>query len=373
MGAGLAGSVLATVLARRGKSVAIVEPRAEYPACFKAEKLEPDQWGILKKLDLLDDVKPACADIHRVQLATGGNLYGEIELRQYGFLYHDLVNQLRNHFPSTLDIRYSKVVDVGISEDKQCVHLADGSSISARLVIIATGGYGKLHAKLGARRRVVSRQHSFNFGFNMVSEYRSFPFDALTYYADDLRSAVDYLTMFRIPDRMRANLFTYWQPNDERIRRFSSSPRETLLALMPKLAKVLDDFDIPADIERRCIDLYVVEPPLIPGVVFLADACQSVCPSTGTGLSKLLADADILLNSRIDQWLSSPGMGADKLAGYYAETRKIAADRHSLTSALQRRNAALERSVVRRRINRIRKIAQMYRLTKGFKLAKSKY
>ena len=100
------------VLARRGTPTVLIEPRAQYPNCFKAEKLEPDQWAILQKFELLDVVAPVCADIHQVQLASAGHLYGEINLRQFGFLYHNLVNRIRSQLPSTLDIRHSKVVDI---------------------------------------------------------------------------------------------------------------------------------------------------------------------------------------------------------------------------------------------------------------------
>ena len=205
----------------------------------------------------------------------------------------------------------------------------------------------------------------------MVARNRPFLFDALTYAADERRSSADYLTMFRIPGKMRANLFTYWQPTDERISKFSKDPKESLLELLPGLENVIDDFDIPGEIERACIDLYVVDPPREPGVVFVADAYQSVCPSTGTGLSKMLTEIDILLDNKIDEWLSSPGLDTNKLASFYAEPRKVAEDRRSLTSAIRRRNAALERSTIRWWFNRVRRTYRRYKLISKLNTAKS--
>ena len=170
---------------------------------------------------------------------------------------------------------------------------------------------------------------------------------------------------------MRANLFTYWKPDDDRIRELSKSPKATLLELMPGLRKVIGDFDVPGKVERACIDLYVVEPPKVPGALFVADACQSVCPATGTGLSKLLTDVDILLDDRISEWLSSPGMSADKLAGFYSESRKIATDHHSLSAAMRRRSATVEPSAIRWWINRLKRNIHLYRSTSKSSLVKS--
>ena len=50
VGAGLAGATAATLLARQGRRVLLIDRSASYPACFKAEKLEPDQSALLRQV-----------------------------------------------------------------------------------------------------------------------------------------------------------------------------------------------------------------------------------------------------------------------------------------------------------------------------------
>ena len=103
IGAGFAGSVIATVLAKRQLDVTLIEPKRSYPECFKAEKLEPEQWQLLQKYDLLDTVLPVCAEISNVQVASADRILGHIPLQQYGYLYHDLVNKIRDDFPNSFE------------------------------------------------------------------------------------------------------------------------------------------------------------------------------------------------------------------------------------------------------------------------------
>ena len=49
------------------------------------------------------------------------------------------------------------------------------------------------------------------------------------------------------------------------------------------------------------------------GLVLLGDAFQSVCPTTGTGLSKVLTDVDVFCHDCVPDWLATSGMGIEKL------------------------------------------------------------
>jgi 2-polyprenyl-6-methoxyphenol hydroxylase-like FAD-dependent oxidoreductase len=83
-------------------------------------------------------------------------------------------------------------------------------------------------------------------------------------------------------------------------------------------------------------DLYRAEGYQLPGLVLIGDAFQSVCPTTGTGVSKVLTDVDVLCEC-IPEWFKTHEMGIDKLACFYEHPRKIACDRWSLEGALYTR------------------------------------
>jgi 2-polyprenyl-6-methoxyphenol hydroxylase-like FAD-dependent oxidoreductase len=152
---------------------------------------------------------------------------------------------------------------------------------------------------------------------------------------------VAYLTLFRMRDVMRANLFAYWPPAGEQPRRFISAPYEELLKTLPKLIRVVGNFDVVSKTEFSRIDLYTTENPIVPGIVLLGDSFQSVCPTTGSGLTKVLTDVDVLCHDCLPTWLGSPGMAADKIAGFYANRRKIEVDRESLADASFNREIAV--------------------------------
>lgn len=355
IGAGLAGATAGVVLGRAGLRVVLVDSRSPYPTCFKAEKIEPDQAEVFRKFGLLDPLRPWTARIREVRNAHAGRLLDAVSIEQYGVFYHDMVNEVRRQLPPAVDFRIGLVDEIVTGAELQRVVVASGDTITARLVVLAGGTSGRLHDGLRLRKRMIRAKHSVSFGFTIArDDGRAFPFDALTYYADVLEARIDYLTLFPIRDVMRANLFTYRDPKDAWVRRFIAEPRDELRRALPGLTAVIGEFRVVSKVETGPIDLYVVEGHRQPGVVLIADAFQSVCPATGTGLSKVLTDVDLLCTHFVPRWLSTPGMGADKIASFYDHPRKIACDHHSLESAAYRRqvstDASLRWSIHRRRV-----------------------
>jgi 2-polyprenyl-6-methoxyphenol hydroxylase-like FAD-dependent oxidoreductase len=113
---------------------------------------------------------------------------------------------------------------------------------------------------------------------------------------------------------------------------------------LPKLDRVTGEFRVIGRVETGRVDLYRMEGVPQPGVVLIGDAFQSVCPSTGMGLDKILTDVDVL-SECIPRWLSTPGMGADKLADFYNHPRKLAMDSRALQRAHFHRRAATDFSL----------------------------
>src|SRR4051812_38551407 len=56
VGSGLAGSIVATLLGRAGRSVAAIDQHAAYPPDFRAEQLVGEQASQLERLGLLKDI-----------------------------------------------------------------------------------------------------------------------------------------------------------------------------------------------------------------------------------------------------------------------------------------------------------------------------
>ena len=105
-------------------------------------------------------------------------------------------------------------------------------------------------------------------------------------------------------------------------------------------------------VESARVDLFRVEPSPQAGLVPIGDAFRA-CARAPDRFSKVLTDADVLCHEMVPEWLSSPGLGADKVARWYEHSRKRGVDAMSLSGAAYRRRVALDGSL-RWRIHRAR-------------------
>lgn len=345
VGAGLAGSAAAAVLARKGIRVALVDARDTYPTCFKAEKIEPDQAELLRRFGLLQGLIPFSSRIHEVISARNDVSLRTLRLEQYGIFYHDMVNGVRRQMPSSVTTIVMRVREIVTGPDGACVKLVNGQEIKARVAALACGTGGQLHAALGMSKSMMSEKHSLAIGFNVERNGScSFPFEALTYYSDGFDGHTAFLTLFPIREVMRANYFVYRTPEEEWVRRFTKNPREQLLRSLPKLEQFTGPITVSSRVEMSVIDLYKLENYVQPGIVALGDTFQSVCPTSGMGVSKVLTDVDAFCEL-VPEWLKTPGMDPAKIAQYYNHPRKLACDRKSMQKSLYARRLATKPSI----------------------------
>jgi 2-polyprenyl-6-methoxyphenol hydroxylase-like FAD-dependent oxidoreductase len=352
IGAGAAGAAAATVLARSGLRVALADRQRVTAPCFKAEKVEPDQAGLLRELGLFEGVRPVLTPIPTVATAHRGRVLQLVHIEQYGVNYWELADALRAQVPNSVELHIGWVSAVEVGPEYQQVRLADGSSLQGRLVLLAGGISPGLVQRLGIARREIRSPHSLAFGFDLVTERWPPAFASLTYYSEDVSTRVDYLTLFPIGSRCRANFFTYYGPDEARVRELSRDPSAELERLLPRLRSILGRVRVESKVEKQVIDLYTVDGPVSDGIVLVGDAHQSVCPATGTGLSKVLTDVKVVCD-HIPVWLRTPGMSRAKLASYYDDPRKRRTDAKSLEWAEHRRGFSTGTSL-RWRVHRAR-------------------
>src|ERR1044071_7198549 len=135
VGAGLAGSLAATMLGRAGYSVTLVDPFDTCRQDFRCEKLEEAHVETLSRAGVLDEVLPAALRYDEIWVARLGRLAEIKAITEYGIDYSALVNRLRGLIPRGVAFVESKVIDLSVSPERQRLTLANGEQISARLVI----------------------------------------------------------------------------------------------------------------------------------------------------------------------------------------------------------------------------------------------
>jgi 2-polyprenyl-6-methoxyphenol hydroxylase-like FAD-dependent oxidoreductase len=90
------------------------------------------------------------------------------------------------------------------------------------------------------------------------------------------------------------------------------------------------------------MDLSVSEDHRRDGVVLIGDAFQTSCPAAGTGVSRLLTDVEQLCTAHLPRWLETPGMRAEKIAQFYDDPIKQAADARAARLAEYRRSLTVD-------------------------------
>jgi 2-polyprenyl-6-methoxyphenol hydroxylase-like FAD-dependent oxidoreductase len=359
IGAGLAGSVAAAMLGRAGIDAAIVDPRSVYPLDFRCEKLDGVQVAILRKTGLADDVLQAATHDRECWIARFGRLIDQRPGDQHGILYSTLVNTVRGLIPPRVPMIEAKATAVETGNDRQTVTLSSGDKISARLIVMANGLNIGLRHSLGLAREVLSECHSISIGFNIKPIGRSvFDFPALTYYPEHISDRTAVLTLFPIGTMMRANLFIYRGMQDPWLRTMRENPVATLNALMPGLQKITGSFEVPGIVQIRPVDLYATRGFRQPGLVLIGDAFATSCPAAGTGARKALNDVERLCNFHVPRWLTTPGMGVDKVANFYDDPVKRACDNASLAKAYDLRSLSLDDGLLWRARRRFKFLGQ---------------
>ncbi|MET4205591.1 NAD(P)/FAD-dependent oxidoreductase [Bradyrhizobium sp. LA2.1] len=359
VGGGLAGSLAASVLARAGHRVALVDKRAVHPDEFRVEKLGGQQLEMFRKLGFLHALENVACRYDRVLNIREGKVVDVSVGQAYGFSYAGLVAMARSQLPDPSNLIVDEVTAISPSDDVQHIELASGRRLEARLVVLATGMAGALGYKLGIKRRVLAERHSVSFGFTIARrDGTPFDFEALTCYGERTADGIDYLSLFPVPSGMRANLFMFRDPTDPIMRELRREPEATVLRLLPGLRPYLGDFHVTDKVQNWVMDLTVVEGHLQPGIVLIGDAFQTNCPAAGTGVARLLVDVDRLCTEYAPRWLASAGMGTEKISQFYSDPDKLAADQRSLKMARFRQALTSRNDIewdVRRRLHFLRR------------------
>ena len=360
VGAGLAGSLARAVLARAGYRVVLIDKRTVPPDEFRVEKIGGRQLDLIRRLGFLDDLDAVGSPYDRVLNIKDGRLVDVSAGRAYGLSYANLVGMARGLIADPSGLIVDQVTKIACSADRQHLELASGKRVTSRLVVLATGMAGALGHSLGMRRRVLAERHSVTFGFTIArTDNAPFGFESLTCYGERTTDGVDYLSLFPVATGMRANLFMFRDPTDPIMRELRRDTKRTLFRLLPGLEPYLGDFDIVGQVQNWVMDLSVVDGHLQPGVVLIGDAFQTNCPAAGTGVGRLLVDVERLCTDHVPRWLETDGMGTEKIAQFYSDRDKLAADRYSLQMARFRQALTLSNDArwsLRRRLHFLRRM-----------------
>jgi 2-polyprenyl-6-methoxyphenol hydroxylase-like FAD-dependent oxidoreductase len=329
VGGGFAGACTAHVLASQGYSVALIDRHDVSPDSFRAEKIEPDQATLMRKLGLLSYRSPLREPIGVTLNYDGVELVPFDTVEQYGIAYGETVNSLRSALPHSVFRITDRVVK--ISHGPRPTVSFDGTALSANLIVMATGGNDKLMEVAGLARRWDRDLRSLSFGFDIVrTDGAAWSFRGFNYLLQPNSSKIDYLTIFPIGDRMRVNLFTQLDPRDSLVSECKRNPIGSLEQWFPNLREHIGAVSAVSTVQVVPTAYYRLRSPARAGVVVVGDEYQSVSPATGTGLSRVLVDVDVLCTRYAPTWLAGGRVGPRQVRAFYKDPVKVTSDRKSL-------------------------------------------
>lgn len=342
-GGGLAGSIAAAMLARQGMDVAVIDPHATYPFDLRCEKLVGRQVKILQRTGLADAVLPAATLDGECWIAQFGRVVLKRPANQWGILYDTLVNTVRREIGAATPFIHGKVTRIENGPQRQVVGVSTGQEISARLVILANGLNSGLRHSLGMVREDLSKCHCITIAFDLKPAGRgSFDFRALTCFGGGPGDRIAYVSFFPIGNTMRVNLMAYRAIDDPWLQQLRQQPDAAIFSALPGLARLVGPVEVGGPVKVRPADLYVTRDAIKPGVVLVGDAFASTCPAAGTGADKVFTDVERLCNAHVPRWMATSGMGAEKIASFYADPVKQACDRFSLQKAFRARSVSTD-------------------------------
>jgi 2-polyprenyl-6-methoxyphenol hydroxylase-like FAD-dependent oxidoreductase len=119
VGGGLAGSMAAAMLGRKGHNAVLIDPHRHYPPDFRCEKLDPSQVRLLRKTGLADAVLRAATLDSQLWIGRFGRVVDRKPNGQPGILYNDLVNTIRAQIPPGVEVITAKANAISTSGARQ--------------------------------------------------------------------------------------------------------------------------------------------------------------------------------------------------------------------------------------------------------------
>ena len=340
VGGGLAGSLSATLLTRKGYRTALVDKHERHPAEFRAELIFGEQVRALERLGLLDGLVRGARFVNHAIVGRRGRHLESARAPHYFLSYERMVGNARASIPPNCDTIIDEVVNIESDFAKQRVQLAGGSNIETRLVVIATGLSNSLKHTLRFSCDSIRDRHSLAIGFCIAGSKLSGRM--LVYYGEKASDRVDYISVFPWGDRLRANLFLFRDARDSWVQEFRSRPLDSLSRVMPRVTNFLGPFEIEEGIQVRTNHLRRAANHFRDGIVLVGDAFQTSCPAAGNGVSRLLTDVDRLCNVHFPRWASENSFSRSSVMGFYGDPIKVASDDKAIRAAEYRRNVSTE-------------------------------
>ncbi len=328
IGGGIAGVAAASQFLKAGVSVALIDEREEAAPFFRAERVSNQSIQKLIDWGHREEVEAVSLPMPETAFVKGSQILKKVAITDYSIPLWKLVNEMRSKLMNSSDFERinDKAGEVVNSPGRQQITLQrSGDLVDCKLMVVATGSGNAFLKTIGVSRRIISKNHSSTFGFDIIPG-DGFQLPSASVTVRICKNGADYMNLFPIPEGgYRANLFTYWPAGDERQKAFiKGNTSEELRKLLPKIEQLTGEWTVGDRVDCGSVSVMKSANYQRPGFVLIGDAYGRVCPCAGRGINKALNDVETLLKVA-PQWIAEDTpLIAENLDSYYNDPERAA-------------------------------------------------
>jgi 2-polyprenyl-6-methoxyphenol hydroxylase-like FAD-dependent oxidoreductase len=341
VGAGTAGAAAATLLARAGHAVTVLECVADPKPIGAGITVQPTGQVALARLGLLDAIASRAAPIDRLTAVRAGNKplvdlpYADVDPRlrglgtHRGVLFETLLAALRTT---------SAKLHLGVDIQATDVDAAGRFLVDKRgerhgpfdLVIAADGSVSELH---GAAPLIHAKAYPWG-ALWLVADDPGFAQERRIWQiVDGCHTLLGFLPTGMAPGRDVPVVSLFWSIREDRVPAWRAAGlaawRDRVLHLEPRAEPILDTIhDLSSVLFSRYRDV-AMYPWHGDRIVFLGDAAHAMSPQLGQGANLALIDAVALADA-----IAAHERIPDALAAYSRERRRHLAFYQFMTRTL---------------------------------------
>jgi len=334
IGSGVVGSVLASLLAKQGIEICLIDRQNPYENSKNSElssrtaAINLASIDLFIKLELWDYLKKEATDFNKICVWDGeGSSRLEFSANDIGRNRLGSVvgnNQILKELSSILqesdnvDLKFNReLISISANDNSVEVQTEQGEKIVSKLLVGADGGMSKVRQLL----KIATKSWSYN-QTAFVGSLKSEKPHANT--AWQIFSSSGPIALLPFDRRNKANISLVWSVESKQAEKIKSLDSNNFVSLLQKETEsILGAFQLLDDLKFFPLNQLYAKNYFSKRTLLVGDAAHIMHPLAGQGLNLGFADVFNLYEILVSARRKGEDLGEDKVLFNYENSRKI--------------------------------------------------